>query len=140
MLLLDTNVVSALMRRELEPAVTHWFDHQIETQLFACTVTIHEVRYGIEKLKTGRRRDELARSLEDFLEQGFHNRILDLNFRACWTSGEFQAQRARMGRPISLADCLIAGIAASSNAALVTRNVKDFAGLGLKIINPWLDT
>lgn len=137
MLLLDTNVVSALIRRELDPVVARWFDHQNETQLYISVITIHEMRYGIENLQAGRRRTTLAGAMEDFLVKGFDSRVLDLDFPACWASGEFQARRARMGRPIDLADCFIAGIAASRNAALATRNATDFAGLGLDIINPW---
>ena len=136
-LLLDTNVVSALIRRELESSVSGWLDEQDEAQLYTTVITIHEMRYGIEKLPAGRRRTTLARSLDDFLSQGFHNRILDLDFAACRASGEIQAKRSRIGKPINLADCLIAGIAVSSSAKIVTRDVTDFAGLDLDIIDPW---
>ena len=137
MLLLDTNVVSALVRRELEPVVGLWLDRQDEAQLYVSAITIHEMRYGIEKLATGRRRSTLARQLDELLRQGFEGRILNLDLPASWTSGSIQAQRRRAGRPIGLADCLIAGIAFTRNAALVTRNVTDFAGIGLELVNPW---
>ncbi len=139
MLILDTNVVSEITRSEPDARVLSWLDRQDESVLFTTAVTIHEMRFGIECLPEGRRRRALARSFERLLQEGFGGKVLNVDESTARQSGKFQAHRKRIGQPINLADCLIAGIAATWQARLVTRNVKDFGHLDLGVINPWPD-
>jgi hypothetical protein len=136
-LLLDTNVISAIIRREMDPVVAAWFDRQVEAQLHTSVIAIHELRFGIERMPAGRRRTTLAQALGRFLELGFHSRILELDYRSAMASASIQARRESIGRPINLADCLMAGIALDKGARLVTRDVDDFQATGIDLINPW---
>lgn len=137
MFLLDTNVVSALIRQVPEPLVMTWLNAQDQKRLYTSVITIHEIRYGIEKMADGRRKRALDDNLEGLLAKGFDGHILCLDVEAARAAATIQADRERAGRPIGLADCLIAGIAASRKAAVVTRNARDFVGLDVRIIDPW---
>jgi len=136
MIVLDTNVVSAMMERREEEAVTRWLDRQELNSLYTTAVNVHELRYGIEKVPQGRRRAKLSKDLDVVLSV-LADRILPLDFAAAAASGRIQAQREVAGRPISLADCLIVGISVSRGAALATRNVRHFSDLPVEVIDPW---
>jgi len=134
---LDTNVVSELINAAPEPRVIDWLDRQAEDELLTTVVTVHEMRYGVERREPGRRRRELEREIAHLFEVAFAGRVLELGRSAAEASGRIQAARERIGRPISLGDCLIAGIAVASSATVVTRDAEDFASTGIRVINPW---
>ena len=136
MIVLDTNVISAMMEREDHPTAVGWLDRQDIGDLFTTAVNVHELRFGIDKMARGRRRTALANALDDVLEL-LADRILPLDAASAVVSGQLQAEREIKGRPIDLADCLIAGIAISRRARIATRNVRHFQDLEQEIINPW---
>jgi hypothetical protein len=136
MVVLDTNVISAVVTRQ--DHILDWInrDHSIN---FATTViTVFELEFGLERLPLGRRRNHLADRIGTALAP-FQDRILQLEREAATLAGRFRAERERVGRPIGISDALIAGIAAHAGARLATRNVRDFAGLPLDVVDPWAD-
>lgn len=135
---LDTNVLSELMRDNPALAVMSWLDSHDEQSLHTTAVTQAEILAGIAVLPEGRRRDALATGAEQLFQQDFSGRCLVFNSAAAEHYAMVRAQRQRAGKPISTEDALIAAIALAANFCLVTRNVKDFEGLdGLQVINPW---
>lgn len=137
MFVLDTNVVSELMRPEPEPAVTAWFGQHPATRVFFTAVGEAELRYGLEILPRGARREALAAEMNGVLREDLRDRVLPFDSAAAGAYAAIAAQRRRQGRPVSHSDCQIAAIARCRNAAVVTRNVRDFEGTGVEIINPW---
>lgn len=137
MILLDTNVVSAIMRLPDEPRVRDWLDTQDRTQLHICTPTIFELSHGIERLPFGRRRLSLERALAEVILHDLGDRILDLEVPAAIRAGKLRAFHMAQGFNIDPMDHLIAGIALVHGAAVATRNTRDFIGLGLSVIDPW---
>ena len=137
MILLDTNVISALMQREVEPRVVVWLDSQPPESIWTTSVTIFEVRFGLEILASGRRRRSLEDAFRKMLEEDFEGRIVPFDEAAAQAAGQIAAGQRRSGRPIEIRDVQIAGIAAARKAAIATRNVRHFEGLGLDLIDPW---
>jgi hypothetical protein len=139
MILLDTNVVSELMRAEPAQTVLGWFGQHDATDLFISAVTEAELRTGVAILPDGRRRDRLQLAIDAMINQDFQGRVLPFDSLAAKAYAEIAAQRRAAGRPIAEADCQIAAIARATNAPVATRNVKDFDGCGIRLINPWND-
>ena len=139
MILLDTNVILELMRAEPAQVVLDWFGRQDAAALFISAITEAELRTGIAILPKGQRRDRLQIALEAMIEQDFQSRVLPFDSAAARASADIAAARRAAGRPISAADCQIAAIARAMGAPVVTRNVKDFDGCGVTMINPWND-
>lgn len=139
MIVLDTNVILELMRRHTNERVLGWVDAQVQDELFVTAVTVGEIRYGIAKLPDGKRKSDLRAVADETLDVDFSDRILAFDRSAAEHYGNVVSQRDRSGRPISMADALIASICLSYNASLATRNVADFEGVGLELINPWDD-
>jgi predicted nucleic acid-binding protein len=137
MILLDTNVISELMRADPAPDVLDWFGRQDATGLFISAITEAELRTGVAILPAGQRRDGLQAALDDMLDKDFLDRILPFNSPAARAYADIAARRRAAGRPISDADCQIAAIARSVGAPVATRNVKDFDGCRIEVINPW---
>ncbi|APW40256.1 VapC toxin family PIN domain ribonuclease [Rhodoferax koreense] len=137
MMLLDTNVLSELMRQQPDRQVLAWLDAQPTETLFVSAVTVAELMYGIERLPEGRRKDSLRETAWTMLEEDFDGRILPFDGAAATRYAWLAAQRERSGRPIGMADAQIAAICLGTHADLATRNTKDFAGLGLVLTNPW---
>jgi predicted nucleic acid-binding protein len=137
MILLDTNVISELMRADPAPDVLDWFGRQDATGLFISAITEAELRTGVAILPAGQRRDGLQAALDDMLDKDFLDRILPFNSPAARAYADIAARRRAAGRPISDADCQIAAIARSFGAPVATRNVKDFDGCRIEVINPW---
>ena len=137
MILLDTNILSELMRAAPEAAVEQWLADQPAASVFISAITEAELRYGLALMPPGKRRSALAVEIENMLGEDFSGRILSFDSPAAVAFAEIAAERRQAGRPISQADAQIAAIARSRGAALATRNVPDFEGCGLKIINPW---
>lgn len=136
-MILDTNVVSELMRSAPDSAVLNWLDRQDDAQLALCAVVAAELMYGVARLPDGTRKQQLVQQLLAMLEQDFAQRVLPFDLTAASLYAELVAQRERAGRPISMADAQIAATCLAHGATLVTRNEKDFEDLGLTLINPW---
>lgn len=137
MFVLDTNVVSELMRPAPEPAVASWVAGLATATLFLTAITEAELRFGLAVMPPGRRRDGLAAGLEWMLRPGFANRILPFDSAAARAYAEIAAARRAAGRPVSYPDGQIAAIAHSRGMALATRNIRDFEDIGITLINPW---
>lgn len=136
MIILDTNVVSELQGRKYSDYVVDWLrGYEIEI-LFMTTITIAEMRYGFELLEPGRRRSELTAAL-DGIQSEFLGRILGFSIQSAQHYGVVKAHRQKIGRPMETKDAMIAAICLSHGATLATRNVKDFEGLDLRLVNPF---
>jgi len=139
MILLDTNVISELMRAEPAQVVLDWFGRHDAPDLFISAITEAELRTGIAILPAGQRRDRLQMAVEAMIDQDFQTRILPFDSPAARAYADIAAARRTVGRPIAEADCQIAAIARAIGAPVATRNVKDFDGCGITVINPWGD-
>ena len=137
MILLDTNVVSELMRSSPDPAVEAWGASQPIEQLYFSTVGEAELRYCAAIMTTGQSRDKLVTAIESMLETAFEGRILPLDSKAARAYAEVVSARRAAGRPISITVCQIAAIARSRGMSVATRNVRDFADMGVDLIDPW---
>ncbi len=137
MWILDTNVVSELMRPEPESGVMEWLGSRPGGSLFLTSVVEAELRYGLALLPAGRRRNDLTAALEDMLEQDFADRILPFDRSAARAYADIVSGRREQGRPISHFDGQIAAVARSRDAGVATRNETDFAGCDIAVINPW---
>ena len=139
MILLDTNVISALMRRDPEPAVVEWLDGQPSESIWTTSVTVLEVRTGLPLLASGRRRHALERAFDALLSKELEGRIQSFDTAAANAAGEIAAERQAAGRPVEIRDVQIAGIAKARRAQLATRNTRHFSDLGIELIDPWSD-
>jgi toxin FitB len=139
MILLDTNVVSELMRPRPAAVVESWVGGQPVAAMFISAITEAELRYGLALLPEGRRQRRLLAQAEAMLGEDFAGRILPFDSAAAAAYAPIAAARRLAGRPMSQADAQIAAIAASRGAAIATRNVSDFAGCGLAVLDPWAD-
>ncbi len=137
MILLDTNVLSALMQRGPDPAVVAWLDRQPAESVWTTSVTVFEVRFGIDLLAAGRRRRQLEQAFAEALEDDLDGRVLPFDLAAAGIAGAMAAARRRAGRSIEFRDLQIAGIARARKAMLATRNLRHFEGLGLSLVDPW---
>ena len=137
MIILDTNVLSALMRQEPDPMVVRWLDRMPAESVWTTAVTVLEVRFGLELLAPGRRRKQLEDAFAQTLEEDFEGRVLPFDTAAAEAAGVLAARQRVAGRPVEVRDIQIAGIARSRKATLATRNVRHFAGLGIPIADPW---
>lgn len=137
MILLDTNVLSELMRPAPDAAVERWLTAQPDTSMFISAITEAELRYGAALLPSGKRRSMLTAEIEGMLDEDFGGRILPFDRLAAQAFAAIAADRRAAGRPISQADAQIAAITRSRGASLATRNVPDFDGCGIEVINPW---
>ena len=137
MILLDTNVVSELMKPRPDPRVESWIAAQSAEELFITAVTEAELRFGIEILPPGDRRQQLQIALVGMLEEDFAGLILPFDSAAAAVYATIAVDRRQTGRPISQMDAQIAAIARSRAATLATRNVADFQGCGIVIVDPW---
>ncbi len=135
--LLDTNVVSELIRKAPDPAVEAWAaDHTLE-DLFFSAIGEAELRYGAAILPTGRRRETLVSDIERMLRDAFEDRVLPFDSAAARAYADIAAMRRFSGRPVPPADCQIAAIARSRDMAVATRNVRDFDDMNIEIVDPW---
>jgi len=137
MIVWDTNVVSELMRPDPNGQVVAWTDRQPASEVFITAITLAELWYGIGRLPIGRRRSVLAEAFDEMLTEDFGRRVLDFDRVAAAHYADLVLERERIGRPISMADAQIAGICRSHGAVVATRNVDDFADVGVDVVNPW---
>lgn len=137
MIILDTNVVSELMRPEPAPQVASWVRDRDRRELRTTAITLAEIRYGIARLPDGRRKQVLLAAADDIFST-FADQILPVGATAAEQYAVIASNRERAGKPIASFDALIAGVCRSQSAALATRNVADFEGAGIEIIDPWL--
>lgn len=138
MIILDTNVVSELLRPAPSPAVEAWLATQDGATVFFTAIAEAELRLGVDILPAGRRRTSLAEAIDAMLEEDFRGRILPFDTAAAQAYATIAATRRAAGRPISQFDCQIAAIARIRQALLATRNTVDYEGCGIDLINPWL--
>ena len=137
MIVLDTNVVSELMRPNPSSRVMDWVAGQSVPRLFLSTVSEAELRYGVEILPAGERRTRLLDEVEGMLSEDFAGRILPFDRAAAHAYAVIAAARRAAGRPINHADCQIAAIARCRGASVATRDVAGFEGSGIDVIDPW---
>jgi toxin FitB len=138
-ILLDTNVLSAVMRKADEPAVLRWLDAQPPESVWTTTITVFEIRFGLELLAPGRRRDDLEAAFAKTIDEVLEGRALPFDQRAADAAGKIAALQRHAGRPAEIRDVQIAGIAVARKATLATRNTRHFEGLGVALVDPWQD-
>ncbi|MGW4208777.1 PIN domain-containing protein [Lentzea sp. NPDC004789] len=139
MIVLDTNVVSELMRQAPNDEVVRWVDRYPADEVFITAVTAAELAYGIERMPDGQRKSTLAVKVSELLNEDFQGQILPFDGAAAVYYGEIVAAREEQGFPISMADAQIAAICRRFAACLATRNTKDFMDTGITLLNPWGD-
>ncbi len=139
MIILDTNVVSELMRPVPSSNVVEWVAGQVAPNLYLSAISEAELRYGVEVLPAGERRSRLLAEVEGMLEEDFAGRILPFDSAAAQAYPMIAAARRAAGHPINHADCQIAAIARSRGASVATRDIDDFEGSGIEVINPWAE-
>lgn len=137
MIVLDTNVVSELMRPVPNPAVLAWVDAQSDRDLWLCSVVVSELLYGLAHLPMGSRRAQLTQAFETMLAEDFAGRVLAFDLPAAVVYADLVSAREQQGQPLAMADAQIAATCLAHGARLATRNVRDFEGLGLSWLNPW---
>jgi toxin FitB len=135
-IILDTNVLSALMRQSPDKDVISWLDRQPRMSIWTTSVTILEVRFGLQIMATGKRRSLLIQACEIVLERMGH-RIASFDAAAATQAADLMAARQRKGRPGDLRDTMIAGIVLARHATLATRNTSHFEDLAAQVVNPW---
>ncbi len=138
MIILDTNVVSELMRKRPDETVLDWLRKQSSAQLRLTALTVAEIRRGIGLLPNSRRKTGLEHAFETFLARGFEERILPFTENTARVYAPIYNARVRAGLGVGELDLLIAAIAREYDARLATRNTADFESCGLRLINPWL--
>jgi hypothetical protein len=138
-IILDTNVLSALMRKSPEAVVVAWLDRQPSESVWITSITLFEARFGLALLPKGRRRQTLESGFARLLEEDLENRVLDFDTAAAIESAALAAERQKAERPVDMRDTQIAGIALARRATLATRNVRHFADLKVPVVDPWSD-
>ena len=137
MIVIDTNVLSALMRQVPEPPVVEWLDRQAAESVWITSITLFEARLGLALLPKGRRRRTLEGAFEKLMGEDLEGRVLDFDRPAAEAAALLAAGRQRSGQSIDMRDTQIAGIVVARRAKLATRNVRHFSDLSVDVINPW---
>ena len=136
MIVLDTNVLSALMSESPHRRVVQWLDKQPRTSIWTTAITVLEIRFGLQILPGGKRRAQLMRSFEQLLEK-IENRVLTFDRAAAEAAGDLMAWRRSKGHSVDLRDTMIAGIVTAQHASIATRNVAHFDDLSISVVDPW---
>lgn len=139
MLIIDTNVVSEMMRPEPSRRVIGWLSRQTASDVHMTALTVAEISYGLETMPNGRRQRDLDARFRQVLESGFSGRILAFDAATGLVYGKIMAARRDEGRPMSVVDGQIAAIAKVNAAVLATRNVTDYVGCDIALVNPFED-
>ena len=137
MIILDTNVLSALMREAPEAPVVAWLDRQPSESVWITSVTLFEARLGLALLPKARRRQGLEAAFARLLEEDLEDRVLAFDSAAATEAASLAAERQKAGRPVDLRDTQIAGIALARRATLATRNLRHFQDLRVPVVDPW---
>ena len=137
MIVLDTNVLSELLRPSPTRQVEAWLSAQDGTQVYFTTIGEAELRHGVAIMPAGKRRAELSKAIEGMLSEDFRDRILSFDRAAARAYAAIAAERRAAGRPISQFDCQICAIARARDAVIATRNTADFEGCGVVLVDPW---
>lgn len=138
MIILDTNVLSALMQQIPEPAVIAWLDRQPKSSVWTTAITLFEVQFGLQIMAPGKRRSSLAESFELLVEK-IERRVASFDRHAAEAASALSASWHAKGRPGDLRDTMIAAIVISQHATLATRNTPHFADISASVVNPWAD-
>jgi len=138
MIILDTNVLSALMQQQPDPQVVGWLDEQPAESIWLSSVTVFEARYGLALLAAGRRKDILEQRFEALLQEDLQNRVLFFDSQAAEYAAQLAVERKQRGRPVDIRDTFIAGIAIARRATIATRNLRHFDDVSVPVVNPWL--
>lgn len=137
MIVLDTNVLSELLRLRPEPNVVEWLLGQARSRLFTTAISRGEMLLGVLVLPDGQRKRRLLQEVQAIFATDMTGRVLPYDGDAADAHAKFVAARRAQGRPVATPDAMIAGIARSRGAMLATRNVRDFEGCGITLIDPW---
>jgi toxin FitB len=137
LILLDTNVISELMKPLPDARVRAWVMTQPRASLFTCTIVVAEVFSGLDLMPSGKRRAQLRERTEFMFAALFEGRLLNFDLAAAGNLGTILQSARQAGRPIDEMDALIAATAFTHNCAIATRNVTHFSGTGIELINPW---
>jgi predicted nucleic acid-binding protein len=137
MILLDTNVISEYLRERPDAVVSAWLDSHPEEDLWTTSVVLAELLSGVEMMPSGRKQKALREAVEDMIVEDFRGQILTFNLPAARQYAQILAARRKIGRPIRELDAQIAAIARVHGATLATRDVNDFIGCNLAVVNPW---
>jgi predicted nucleic acid-binding protein len=137
MIILDTNVLSALMQSRTDAQVVSWLDDQSAESIWITSITLFEARYGLALLAAGKRKKLLQERFESLLQDDLENRVLMFDSNAATEAAVLAAQRKARGRPVDMRDTFIAGIALARRATLATRNVRHFDDLSVAVVDPW---
>lgn len=137
MILLDTNVLSAVMQRRPEPAVLAWLDAQAPETLWITSITLFEARFGLAVMDDGQQKARLQQGFEELVAKDLGHRVAVFDARAAECSATLAADRKRRGRPVDIRDTFIAGIALAHGAGIATRNVRHFDDLSVAVVDPW---
>jgi predicted nucleic acid-binding protein len=138
-IILDTNIVSAMMPEAPDASVIQFLDSRIPDSIWTTAITIYEIRLGIERLPAGRRRRQLEEVFPRAVERTFQSRILSFDAAAAISAAPLNARREQRGIVVDHHDTMIAGIVISRRAEFATRNVRHFRDLGLPVIDPWAE-
>jgi predicted nucleic acid-binding protein len=137
MIVLDTNVLSEMMRPAPSPVVMQWLESQPAEHLMTTALTVAEIEHGIGRLPAGKRRNSLEGSFRTLLARGFAQRVLPFDAAAAAEYAEIAVRRERSGRPVHGMDLLIAAVVRAHGLVLATRNEADFHACGFEVVNPW---
>jgi toxin FitB len=137
MFVLDTNVISEIISERPDPAVLRWLGKRFDDEYRLTSITAAEMLYGVARMPEGRRKEEREAAIGMVIDVEYSDRILPFDVDAAIEYAGVLVARQRIGRPLTTADAMIAAIAASNGCALVTRNSRDFEGIGLDLVNPW---
>lgn len=137
MIVLDTNVFSALMRVEPDRAVVRWLNGLAAESIWTTSITLFEVQFGLDVLPDGERKTALQNAFHQAVYEDMQGRILDFDAPAAAAAGTIAARQRALGRPVDMRDAQIAGIIAARRATLATRNVLHFADAGVTTVDPW---
>jgi predicted nucleic acid-binding protein len=137
MIILDTNVLSALMHQAPDKNVIAWLDQQPRTSIWTTAITVFEVRFGLEIMATGKRRSALVLAFEEVLDK-INHRAIPFDVAAAQQAGDLMASRHKKGRLGDLRDTMIAGIVLAQHATLATRNTSHFEDISVPVVNPWI--
>jgi hypothetical protein len=137
MILLDTNVIAALMQETPDEQIIPWFDRQPRSSIWTTSVSVYETRFGLIRMPFGKRRNQLMLLFDRVLAEVIQGRIADFDLAAAEQAAELEAAGEKKGRPRDPRDTMITGIVLANHAMLATRNVKHFEDIAKSVVNPW---